>query len=118
MLIKVLEIRDRATCFSAMAIKMVPEAYHATSLVDGVDWIQIQTAHLERNGYGFDYPCVMMCNLRGGKALYDHYEWGDRTCYVAHKYIEKNFDTLKEGDVVDVEYILGETTQPKERAIK
>lgn len=117
MLIKVLEIRDRATCFSVMAIKMIPAAFHASNLVDGVNWAQIQAAHLTRSGYGFDHPSIMMTNLNGGKISYDPYDWGDRTYHVAHKHIREHFDTLKEGDVVDVEFLLGETNQPKEREI-
>ena len=31
----------------------------------------------------------------------------------AHLYIEKNFDALKDGDVVDVQFILGESDKPK-----
>jgi len=32
---------------------------------------------------------------------------------VAHDYIEKHFNELKDGDVIDVEHILGETTKKK-----
>jgi len=32
---------------------------------------------------------------------------------VAHAYIEKNFHNLNSGDVIDVEFILGETDKPK-----
>jgi hypothetical protein len=31
----------------------------------------------------------------------------------AHKYIAKNWGSLNNGDVIDIEYILGETTSPK-----
>ena len=36
-----------------------------------------------------------------------------RTKPVAHQFIEKNWSTLKDGDVVDVQFILGETAEPK-----
>jgi hypothetical protein len=32
---------------------------------------------------------------------------------VAHAHIEQHFDTLKDGDVVDVEHIMGLTPSPK-----
>jgi hypothetical protein len=32
---------------------------------------------------------------------------------LAHQHIEQNWDLLNDGDVVDVEYILGETSEPK-----
>lgn len=33
--------------------------------------------------------------------------------HTAHEWITKHFHTLKNGDVVDVEFILGETKVPK-----
>ncbi len=32
---------------------------------------------------------------------------------VAHLYVDEHFDDLKDGDVIDVEYILNETDKPK-----
>lgn len=32
---------------------------------------------------------------------------------VAHDFITKNYDTLQSGEVIDVEFILGETTTKK-----
>jgi hypothetical protein len=40
-------------------------------------------------------------------------DWGGRTMPVAHKYIAQNFAMLESGSVVDVEYIRGETSEPK-----
>lgn len=37
----------------------------------------------------------------------------DRAYPVAHKYIIENWAKLKDGDVVDVQFILGETKAPK-----
>ena len=36
-----------------------------------------------------------------------------RTMIVAHKFIKEHFDELETGDVIDVEYILGETDTQK-----
>ena len=49
-------------------------------------------------------------------ANYDPYNWTKcgRTMNVAHRHIEANWDKLASGDVVDVEFILGETSAPKE----
>jgi len=46
---------------------------------------------------------------------YDCYDWpaNPRTYRVAHDYIRHNWHTLEDGDVIDVEYILGETEVPK-----
>jgi hypothetical protein len=53
----------------------------------------------------------MLNNL--ARSAYDPYDWNDRTMQTAHNYIAKNFDDLSNGDVVDVEYILEETDEPK-----
>jgi hypothetical protein len=46
---------------------------------------------------------------------YDPYHWprDPRTKPYAHVYIEAHWHDLKDGDVIDVEFILGETTSPK-----
>ena len=48
-------------------------------------------------------------------ATYDPFAWGSdtRTYQVAHQYIIDHFDELESGAVVDVEFILKETTEPK-----
>lgn len=51
--------------------------------------------------------------MEGGRAHYDPYDWGDRTWQVAHDYIARHWDELVDGAVVDVEYVLGETAEPK-----
>jgi hypothetical protein len=52
----------------------------------------------------------------GARATNKAYEWGEsvrRTFGVAHNYIIKHWHDLHDGDVVDVEWILGETKQKK-----
>jgi len=100
--IKLFEIRDRATFLPVMAVKMYSEN-------DGENYL------LKRTGFSFVNPLIAVCTLHQMEANYDPYEWGraSRTMFVAHQYIQENFDDLKTGDVVDVECILGETTQCK-----
>lgn len=92
---KLFEIRDRMTCISALAVQL--------SESDG---------YLARRA-GFGAPMVLLSNLQREKITWDYSDWGDRTMQTAHRYIEDNFDTLADGAVVDVEFILGETTSPK-----
>lgn len=74
---------------------------------------------LRRAGYGSE-TCVVLCRMECAgvdrNATYDPYAWGGgtRTYQVAHEYIIEHFDELTTGDVIDVEYILGETTTKKE----
>ena len=77
--------------------------------------IEGQRYLLRRCGYPCDgRPNVILTKLCGeGKATNDCYEWGDRTYATAHRYIIEHWDELRDGDVVDVSFILGETAAPK-----
>ena len=105
---KLLEIRDKGTCILALGIQMMSKR------PDGLEhWF----LHY-RSGYPEDGSIIMLMCLSDGKATADLYEWaslgmGSRTMPNAHDYIARHFDELSEGDVVDVQVILGETTVPK-----
>jgi hypothetical protein len=102
---KTFELRDKATFIPIVAVRCDA----GSGDISEVDrWL------LRRAGYGAEFPCVLLTRLEGrAKAHCDEYDWGDRTFTVAHEYIAKNWDTLHSGDVVDVEYILGERPSPK-----
>jgi len=102
MIAKVFEVRDRGTFIPMLAVKMTADSDAQSYLVH------------DRAGYPRVRCAVMITNLHGERqASSDPYFWGDRTYAVAHDYITENFDTLKDGDVVDVQFILGETKAPK-----
>jgi hypothetical protein len=102
MKIKLLEIRDSGTMFIALCIDMNPDN-------------DIQRWALSRYGFPCDgRPNIMMTHATGGNvADNDPYGWNNRTYAIAHHFIIENWETLNDGDVVDVEFILGETSQPK-----
>lgn len=107
MIAKTFEIRDAATFFGALAIKLEPSCEADRYL-------------LARSGYGTDMErqseYVLFTRLDGtGPCYYDPFEWGmvPRTMAVAHRYVNEHFDELKSGDVIDVEFILGETKVKK-----
>lgn len=56
---------------------------------------------------------VVLMKLSDQRATSDAYEWNSRTMQVAHDYVWNNFDSLCDGDVVDVEFILGITKTAK-----
>lgn len=95
---KILEIRDEATFIPVLAIRT-----RADNDVEGY--------YFRGSGYGDDM--VLMVSLTDCVAGYDPFEWDSRTYSVAHRYIGENFDGLESGDVVDVQYILEETDEPK-----
>lgn len=95
---KTFEIRDRGTFIPAMAILLESE-------VDRDNYL-LGRAGLGRQG---SYR-VALFNLCRGDGFMDLYRWGPaRTIGLAHEYIEKNFNELETGSVIDVEFILGET---------
>lgn len=102
MLVKLLEIRDRATFMPMFAALCEPSNEGQAHL-------------LRRAGYGLGTNLVIFGYLEGKKApcTYDPYDWGDRTKRVAHQYITEHWNDLKDGDVIDVEFILGESTEKK-----
>lgn len=99
--VKFLEIRDEGTFIPALAVEMSPGP-------DGDEFL------LCRAGYGGQRRLIMLTSLNGGRtANYDPYSWGSRTWHVAHTYIEKEWENLLDGAVIDVEWILGVTASPK-----
>jgi len=131
MIAKALEIRDRLTFIPVLAIEMtagnidlgrlapdgqLTEVQRHTNFVQLInDGIAAQRYFLRRCGYPEVAPyAILLTRLTGnGRATADPYEWGDRTFTVAHNYICEHFDELRDGDVIDVEFILGETTEKK-----
>lgn len=103
MIVKTLEIRDSATFMPVIAIKPIADN-------EGQRYL------LRRDGYdaGPDEQCVILIKPQCDGVAYDPYHWiGARTMQVAHIYIAENWDTLHDGDVVDIQFILGETAMSK-----
>jgi len=72
---------------------------------------------LRRDGYRADDTeyCIILIDAQCRGVAYDCYDWPgkSRTKKVAHHYIAENWNSLSDGDVVDVEYILGESDTKK-----
>ena len=97
---KVFEVRDRGTHVGVLATKMKSE--HNSERYE-----------LRRAGYRQDNPLVVCMWLTDpNTATYTPEDWSFRMDH-AHRYISKHFDELARGSVVDIEFILGETKEPK-----
>lgn len=98
MIIKCLEVRDEATCIPVLAIKMVAGD-------------PVEHKYLWRCGYPQDGRGVVLMNLNDQRATSDAYGWGDShgTMTPAHLYIERHFDALQPGDVIDARVARDET---------
>lgn len=101
---KIIEIRDSATFIPALIIRL-----------DTYD--EKERYLLARAGYGRnpeEYVLLAQINGESGRISCDVYHWSDRTYQTVHDYVIKNFDSILPGDVIDVEYILGESTKKKQ----
>jgi hypothetical protein len=103
MQVKCLEIRDAMTFLPVICIKPVPDN-------------NAQRYLLRRDGYSCqsDDTIIIMIDAQCRGVSFDAYDWPSGTKRVAHHYIEKHWDELRDGDVVDVEYILGTSDTKKE----
>jgi len=104
MQVKMLEIRDKGTFIPVLCIRPLADN-------EGQRYL------LRRDGYAGDESeqCVIVVKAQCRGVSYDPYNWpGDgRTMPNAHQYIEKHWNELNDGDVVDVQFILGETDKSK-----
>lgn len=107
---KLIEVRDEGTTMPCIAIQPDPQT-------DAETWCYART------GYGLE-PCdmrqyVLLAPLHAGEGLLvcDPFKHpgapSRRTLFEAHRYIRKHWNELESGDVVDVQFILGETDKPK-----
>lgn len=102
--VKCLEIRDKGTFVPVICIKPLPDN-------------DAQRYLLRRDGYSCDpsHDIVIMIDAQCRGVSCDPYHWPRdiRTKPVAHQYIEHHWAELSDGDVIDVEFILGESAAPK-----
>jgi hypothetical protein len=104
-MMKILELRDRCTFMPVMAIKFDPQN-------------EAERYLLGRAGYGRgsagDYVLLAEINGGDGQIHCDAFGWKDRrTMGAAHQWIEEHWNEIEHGQVIDVEFILGETAEPK-----
>ena len=123
---KLLEIRDEGTFIAVMATAMNPVRPELIQHM-APQWkeeIEAERYLLRRSGFEYErtapYPkgktYVFLQLLNKGKGTYNVFDWehdGSRTRQVAHTYIIESWNSLRSGDVVDVQFIKGETKEPK-----
>ena len=102
--VKCLELRDRMTFIPVICLRPVPTN-------------EAQRYLLRRDGYRGDDSehCIILIQAQCRGVAYDCYGWpsSPRTYQVAHNYIATRWSALSDGDVIDVEFILGETDTRK-----
>src|SRR4029077_3542519 len=102
--VKVLEVRDAGTFCPVICLRPMPTN-------EGQRYL------LRRDGYSgkVDERCVIYIMNQCRGVAYDPYDFpaNPRTHRVAHNYITEHWAELHDGDVIDVEFILGETKTKK-----
>lgn len=93
---KFVEIRDRATFIPALAFQ-----------IRGKDGYLARRA-----GFG-ETGCVYLIKLSTEECQYDPFNWNNRTMQTAHHWLTGNWENVVDGEVVDVEFILGESNVKK-----
>lgn len=98
--IKLFELRDVGTHIPVMAVRVNP--------TDADEDYPLRRAGFQGS------PCVLLTKLNTLETHYDPFHWDDRrTLHTAHRTIEKGWNDLVSGQVIDVEYLLGESSEPK-----
>jgi hypothetical protein len=102
--VKCLELRDAGTFIPVICIRPTPDNERQRYL-------------LQRDGYRGDdrEGCIIMIDAQCRGVSYDPHNWprDPRTKRNAHIYIQEHWYELSDGDVIDVEFILGITATPK-----
>lgn len=102
--VKIFEIRDRMTFFPAICIKPMSTGIAAQNYLLGRAGYDLARTKKSISGN----TVIFMHGTDVKRCQYDTH-WGDRTYQTAHEYIKENWDDLESGEVIDVEFILGET---------
>lgn len=105
--VKVLEVRDKATFIPVMAIRLGGGS-------DQEQWL------VSRAGFGQTPEqqgrFVIFLPLDGsqlGQSHYDPHRWSGTTLFQAHIFIQENWAEIKSGEVIDVEFLRGDSKESK-----
>jgi hypothetical protein len=115
---KLFEIRDSGTFIPVMATRMqcVAERVAVGKMEDFLESRAAERHLLARAAYhGEAVNTVRLTVLTTGHTFTQPHEWqnGSRTMQTTHEYIVQRWDELHSGQVIDVEFILGERSAPK-----
>lgn len=117
--VKLFEVRDSMTFIPCIGIKLKArletDIFGVTTNQD-LECQDKENYLLKRCAFDKGGEYILFGKLIGGQIVYDFLCWDmsvGRTMRAAHQYVEKHWDKLFSGDVIDIEYILGETKEPK-----
>ena len=102
---KFFEIRDAGTFIPVITTLLISNQIEERYLLG--------SAGYDVQGYLSNSIPILVTRLNECLSANDPHEWGNRTMQIAHAHIEKHFNELESGAVIDVQYILGERLEPK-----
>lgn len=119
---KLFELRDAGTFIPMLAVKLLVHDHDSRNIAErNAD--EHEEFLLRRAGYCRDEildhgedlePYILLINLISNEATYDPFKWSNHHTYTpAHLYIRSNWELLVSGQVIDVEFLRGERTEPK-----
>lgn len=101
---KLFEVRDRGTFIPVICIKLVPTNEADRYLLGAAGFstdLELQSSYILYGG------------LEGLNFEYQSGSHPNRTRNISHEYIEEHWADLQSGEVIDVEWIKGETNHKK-----
>lgn len=101
---KLFEVRDSMTFIPVAAIHLLPAGDAERYLLSRAGFGQTID---EQDQY------ILVVWLAENRVEADPAAWGSRTLGIAHRHILDNWADLQTGDVIDVEFIVGERPRPK-----
>lgn len=103
--VKTFEVRDAGTFIPCIAIRLNPATEKDRYLIGRAGYGQ----SAEEQG---EY--VIFGRLEAESEFhFDAFAWGNRTMQTAHHHVSTHFDALESGALVDVQFLKGETSEPK-----
>lgn len=110
---KLIEIRDRMTCFVALCTKPWPPntSYEVQETLKQDFRLQRM---VWRSGFKESRAIVFTHLGEPSRTQIDPFNWSDRTLQMAHRHIEEHWDEIPNGGLVDVQVIVGEKVTPAE----
>jgi hypothetical protein len=103
--VKLFEIRDRGTFIPAIAVRLCTDNETERWLLGRSGYRGVNIDPAEKNVE----PYVILSKLDGVEAQYDPFRWPNRTMARAHLHINSKWFELVSGDIIDVEFIHGES---------
>lgn len=106
---KIFEIRDRDIFLPMLAVQL---EIHDPMTEEA--WLLLRAGYAAEGLLAGVYVLLIsLANHCNGQAISNPYDWGGDTLPTAHRYIAEHWAELTSGQVIDAEFIRGESAAPK-----